>query len=151
MSEVPQARSLTELAEAAAAAGDCVSAARHLRNLAALQGAKLGPQHPDLANTLNNLAVVSERAGDLDAAEAAFRRANAITRTAFEADHPLVTTSDNNLREFCEAHHRPFKEPMRSVSSVADRTAEPAAASGRSWSTLVLAGRFDVGQLRQPG
>ena len=139
MSEAPQARSLTELAEAAAAAGDCVSAARHLRNLAILQESELGPVHPDLANTLNNLAVVSERAGDLDAAEAAFRRACVITRTAFDADHPFVATSDRNLREFCEAHDRPYERRTLNGSSGVDRVAAPSP-FGRPWSTLVVVG-----------
>jgi hypothetical protein len=141
LSDVPQAQSLTERAEAAAAVGDCVSAARHLRDLAALQEAELGPAHADLANTLNNLAVVSERAGDLDAAEAAFRRSCAITRAAFEADHPFVATSDRNLREFCEAHDRPFDKPTRTASAGVAGTAAPRlAVSGRSWSTLVVVG-----------
>src|SRR5262245_34544685 len=102
VSEAPQVRSLSEQAEAAAAIGDCASAAEHLRKLAALQEADLGPRHPDLANTLNNLAVVAERAGDLETAEAAFRRACMITRIAFDAGHPSVATSARNLREFCE-------------------------------------------------
>ena len=140
MSDAPQARSLTELAEAAAAAGDCVSAARHLQNLANLQESDLGSAHPDLANTLNNLAVVSERAGDLDAAEAAFWRASVITRTAFDADHPLVATTDRNLREFCEAHHRPYERPAPVTPSEVEGAAAPAVLFGRSWSELVVMG-----------
>jgi hypothetical protein len=143
LSEAPQARALTELAEAAAVGGDYASAARHLRNLAALQEAELGPAHPDLANTLNNLAVVSERAGELDAAEAAFRRACDIARAAFERDHPFVATSARNLREFCEAHGRPYvreDERTPTASSAASPEAAPSAVFGRSWSTLVVVG-----------
>ena len=140
LSDASEARSLTELAEAAAAAGDWVSAAQRLRNLAALQESELGPSHPDLANTLNNLAVVSERAGDLDAAEAAFRRACVITRTAFDADHSFVATSDRNLREFCEAHNRPYERPVTPATSGVDGAAPPPGLVGRSWSALVVVG-----------
>jgi hypothetical protein len=140
LSDAPQARSLTELAETAAAAGDCVSAARHLRNLATLQESDLGSAHPDLANTLNNLAVVSERAGDLDAAETAFRRAAVITRAAFDAGHPFVATTDRNLREFCEAHHRPYERPVPVTASGVESAAAPGALFGRSWSELVVMG-----------
>jgi hypothetical protein len=123
VSETPQAKSLTELAEAAAAAGDCVSAARHLRRLAALQEEELGASHPELANTLNNLAVVSERAGEIDAADAAFRRARAITREAFPPDHPFVATSERNLRDFCAAHGRPLEPVAAAPAPVADGSA----------------------------
>ncbi len=140
MSEAPQARSLSELAEAAAAAGDFASAARHLQDLAAVQESELGPAHPDLANTLNNLGVASERAGELDRAEAAFRRASLITRTAFEADHPVVATADRNLREFCQAHERPYEKPTPDPSFGVARAAAPSTIVGRSWSTLVLVG-----------
>ena len=125
VSETPQLRTLTELAEAAAAVGDCAAAARHLQSLAALQEAELGPAHPDLANTLNNLAVVAERAGDFTTAEAAFRRAHVITRTRFDATHPSVTTTARNLREFCEAHGLPYEEP----AAVATIPALPASAA----------------------
>ena len=140
MSEAPQARSLTELAEAAAAAGDFASAVRHLQDLAAVQEAELGPSHPDLANTLNNLGVASERAGELDRAEAAFRRASLIARTAFEADHPFVATAGRNLREFCQANDRPYEKATLQASAVAEPSPAPRAIAGRSWSTLVLAG-----------
>jgi hypothetical protein len=140
LSDAPQVRSLTELAEAAAAAGDCIAAARHLRNLADLQEGELGPAHPDLANTLNNLAVVSERAGDLDGAEAAFRRAEAIARIAFAPDHPFVTTSKRNLREFCEAHRRSLE--LAAVAASPDAPAEPAAPAvvQRSLPSLIVVG-----------
>src|SRR5262245_28918002 len=124
-SEAPQIRSLTELAEAAAAAGDYASAARHLHNLAALQEAQLGPAHPDLANTLNNLAVAAEQAGDLDTAEGAFRRASVITRAAFAAGHPSVTTSVRNLREFCEAHGRPYEQPAPPAVPLVEAMPDP--------------------------
>ncbi len=117
-----------------------MSAARHLRDLAAWQESELGPAHPDLANTLNNLAVASERAGDLDAAEAAFRRACIITRTAFDADHAFVATSDRNLREFCEAHGRPYEKPVTPTTSGIDGAAAPSGLVRRSSSTLVVVG-----------
>jgi hypothetical protein len=139
-SEPPQSRTLTELAEAAAATGDFVSAARHLRSLAAEQESQLGSAHPDLANTLNNLAVVAERTGDLEIAESAFRRASVITRARYGATHPSVTTTTQNLRDFCEAHGLPYDEPgAASADTNVERSASPAARA-RSWSSLVGVG-----------
>ena len=138
VSDTPQSRTLTDLAEAAAAAGDYPSAARHLESLAALQESELGPTHPDLANTLNNLAVVAERAGDLQTAEAAFRRACVITRSRFDATHPSVTTTARNLREFCEAHGLRYDEPAPAVPSMVP--SQPPTVPRRSWSRVVAVG-----------
>jgi hypothetical protein len=138
--EALQIRSLTELAEAAAAVGDYASAARHLRDLASLQETELGPAHPDLANTLNNLAVAAEQAGDLDTAEGAFRRASVITRAAFDAGHPSVTTSARNLREFCEAHGRAYEGPASAPIPAVDAVPEPVSVPTRSLATLAAVG-----------
>jgi hypothetical protein len=98
-------------AETAAAAGDFATAAAELREALAIQEARLGPSHPDLADTLNNLGVASERARQLDDAERYYRRALAVALSAFTADHPFVATSRQNLREFCEANGRPVEAP----------------------------------------
>jgi hypothetical protein len=106
MVERRDSRFLVESAEAAAAAGDLAGAGRLLRELAELQHASLGPDHPELAHTLNNLGVVYERLAHLDEAEVCYRRAHAIAVAALASDHPFVVTSGRNLREFCAANGR---------------------------------------------
>src|SRR5262245_22565250 len=103
-------QAIMDAAEQAAASNDFPSAARHLREAAALQESALGPVHPELANTLNNLGVVCERIGALDEAERSFKRAYAIATSAFPADHPFFETSRANLEEFCRLHGRSFEE-----------------------------------------
>jgi DUF2914 family protein/tetratricopeptide repeat protein len=100
-----------DAAEQAAASNDFALAARHLRDVAALQERTFGAAHPDLANTLNNLGVVCERIGELEESERSFRRAYAIAMSVLPADHPFVATSRANLEEFCRLHSRPFVEP----------------------------------------
>jgi hypothetical protein len=104
MDEISDPASLVEAAQQAAAAGDYPTAAYRLRDAAEWQERQLGPDHPDLVNTLNNLGVVLERSRRLEEAEGAYRRAYAIARKVFDASHPFVVTSAANLREFCEAH-----------------------------------------------
>ena len=127
MPEKVEDQSTSADAERAAAAGDFVSAAKHLRTLLARQEAERGPSDPDLANTLNNLGVVSERTGDVAEAERCYRRAYAIVNAAFPADHPLVATSRENLTAFCEAQGIPL-EPAATPAPVA--SPRLAAASG---------------------
>jgi DUF2914 family protein/tetratricopeptide repeat protein len=102
-------QAIMDAAEQAAASNDFPSAARYLREAAALQERTLGPAHPDLANTLNNLGVVCERISEFDEAERSFRRAYAIATTAFPADHEFVATSRANLEEFCFLHGLSFE------------------------------------------
>jgi Flp pilus assembly protein TadD len=70
--------SLVEAAQKAVASGDYPEAERLLREAAAIQETNLGPDHPDLATTLNNLAFVCERLQKYDEAERGYRRAHAI-------------------------------------------------------------------------
>ena len=66
MQEPVSLTALFDAAEQAAMNGDYALAARWLADAAREQEAALGPDHRDLANTLNNLAVAHERSGDLD-------------------------------------------------------------------------------------
>ena len=116
MAEPVSLASLFDAAEQAAMRGDFAAAARLLGEAARAQEAALGPDHLDLANTLNNLAVAHERSGQLDAAEREYRRAHAIAARTRPADDPLVTTSAQNLREFCEAHGRPVDVPPSALT-----------------------------------
>ena len=106
MQEPVSLTALFDAAEQAAMSGDYPAAARLLTDAARAQEAALGPDHRDLANTLNNLAVAHERSGDLDAAEREFRRAYAIASRSLAPDDPLVATSAQNLRDFCLVNGR---------------------------------------------
>ena len=56
-----------------------------------------GPEHPKVANRVNNLGRVLYEEGDLAGAKAAFKRALAIDEKAFGPEHPNVATYVNNL------------------------------------------------------
>jgi len=107
MPEAREPRSIVETAEQAAAAGNYSSAEELLREAAALQEQTLGPDHPDLANTLNNLGIVCEMTDNPIDAEHYFRRAHSIATAALAPDHPFVVTSSKNLHDFCAARGRP--------------------------------------------
>ena len=111
MPEPREARSIIEHAEQAAAAGNYASAEHLLREAATLQEQTLGPQHPDLANTLNNLGIVCEMTDNPIDAEHYFRRAYAIATATLPPDHPFVATSRKNLHDFCVARGRPTELP----------------------------------------
>src|SRR5262245_53060693 len=100
MPETRSIASVLESAEQAASTGDYPAAGRLLREAAALQEAELGPQHPDLANTLNNLGIVCEMTNEPGEAERSYRRAYEIASVALPADHPFVATSLKNLNDF---------------------------------------------------
>lgn len=111
MPESRDHRSVVEAAEKAAGAGDYATAERLLREAAALQEASLGPQDPDLANTLNNLGIVCEITQKPNDAERFFRRAYGIAAATLKPDHPFVTTSRKNLEDFCRARGKPVDPP----------------------------------------
>ena len=68
-----------------------------LRAVLATRRRTLGPEHPDLAESLNNLASLLQDRGDLAGAEPLHREALAIWRKALGDGHPRVATSLNNL------------------------------------------------------
>jgi hypothetical protein len=111
MAEARDARSIIENAEQAATGGNYASAEELLREAAALQEETLGPQHPDLANTLNNLGIVCEMTDNPIDAEHYFRRAHAIATATLAPDHPFVATSRKNLHDFCASRGRPVDLP----------------------------------------
>ena len=57
----------------------------------------LGPEHPDVATSLNNLAALYESQGRYAEAEPLYKRALAIREKALGPEHPDVATSLNNL------------------------------------------------------
>jgi Flp pilus assembly protein TadD len=56
-----------------------------------------GPDHPEVATSLNNLGVLARRQGRLAEAERLHRRALAIRLAALGPDHPDVAQSQHNL------------------------------------------------------
>ena len=57
----------------------------------------LGPEHPDVAQSLNNLAGLYQAQGQYAKAEPLHQRALAIREKALDPDHPDVAESLNNL------------------------------------------------------
>jgi len=60
----------------------------------------LGPDHPNVAQTLDNLSQLYRRLGDYAKAETLCRRALSIKEKALGPDHPSVALSLNNLAVF---------------------------------------------------
>jgi CHAT domain-containing protein/Tfp pilus assembly protein PilF len=69
----------------------------------ALREKVLGPDHLDVAQTLNDLAVLHQEKGDHARAEPLYQRALAIREKALGPDHPDVARSVNNLAELYRA------------------------------------------------
>jgi tetratricopeptide (TPR) repeat protein/CHAT domain-containing protein len=57
----------------------------------------LGPEHPDVATSLNNLAELYKGQGNYSAAEPLYQRALRVWEAALGPDHPDVANSLNNL------------------------------------------------------
>ena len=121
-----------------------------LREAAALQEAKLGSLHPDLASTLNNLALVCERRNKVDEAERLYRRARAIAVASLSPGHPFIATSLKNLVDFCAAHQIPIWRPPAVRSEDEATSPEPEAeaqpeqkvaihSNGRTWPRRTIA------------
>jgi len=69
----------------------------------AIREQALGPEHPDVATSLNNLAYLYKTLGDYPKAEPLYQRALAIQEKALGPEHPDVALSLNNLAEFYRA------------------------------------------------
>jgi hypothetical protein len=110
MPNVNDLRAIVQGVEQAEARGDHVTAERLLRQALALQETSAGPNHPEVANILNNLAIVCELNGKLTDAEGCYRRAYAIATSSLPATDPFVTTSRENLEQFCSARGIPLKD-----------------------------------------
>jgi Tfp pilus assembly protein PilF len=57
----------------------------------------LGPDHPDVAASLNNLAMLYDTQGNYDKAEPFYKRSLAIVEKALGPAHPKVATSLENV------------------------------------------------------
>ena len=72
----------------------------------AIEEKALGPEHPDIATSLNNLALLYQVQGRYAEAEPLYKRALAIGEKALGPEHPDVATSLNNLAELYQAQGR---------------------------------------------
>ena len=94
-------------------AGDYRDAEEPLTQALALREQALGPEHPDVATSLNNLAVLYHAQGQYAKAEPLYQRALAIREKALGPEHPDVATSLNNLAGLYHAQGQYAKaEPL---------------------------------------
>ena len=66
----------------------------------------LGPDHPDVADSLNNLASLYHAQGRYAEAEPLYQRSFKIREKALGPDHPDVAASLSRLAILCEAQGR---------------------------------------------
>ena len=66
----------------------------------------VGPDHPEVATSLNNLAMLYRVQGQYAQAEPLYRRSLAIREKALGPDHPDVATTLNNLAELYRVQGR---------------------------------------------
>ena len=72
----------------------------------ALAEKQLGPDHPDVGQSLNNLALLYDKQGRYGEAEPLYKRSLALSEKALGPDHPAVGTSLNNLAGLYESQGR---------------------------------------------
>ena len=77
--------------------GNYAAAEPLYRRALAIREKALGPDHPDVATSLNNLALLLQKKGNYAAAEPLCRRALAIYEKALGTNHPDTITIRNNL------------------------------------------------------
>jgi tetratricopeptide (TPR) repeat protein len=143
--------------KAAAAPVDSVALATGLHNLAGLrrrqsrhdEAARLygealdlyrrlhGPEHPDVARTLNTMGGNEEFAGRLAGAEPLYREALAMQRRLLGDDHRDVGTTLNNLAGLLRKRGR-LEESDR-LFGEADRVYRAALGSDHAWRAILLA------------
>jgi tetratricopeptide (TPR) repeat protein len=76
------------------------------RRALAIRETGLGPDHPDVASSLNNLAFLLKSVDHGGEAEPLYRRALAIREASFGPDHPDVAVSLNNLASVLQTTNR---------------------------------------------
>ena len=84
-----------------------------IRRALALEEARFGLNHPNVATCLNNLAALLHETARLKEAEPIYRRALAIYERSFGPNDPRVATCLNNLAQLLQATNRADKaEPL---------------------------------------
>lgn len=79
------------------ALGQYTAAEKAFSNSLSLSRSMYGPQHPEVATSLNNLAFVLSRQGQYVAAEALYRETLAVNQKLLGKEHPAIAKSLNNL------------------------------------------------------
>ncbi|WNG24810.1 tetratricopeptide repeat protein [Cystobacter fuscus] len=97
---------LLSLGNARADLGQLRQAEAAYREALALQEARLGPRHPDVALSRNNLGSVALDAGHLDEARAHFEAARELWEAALGPEHPKVASALHNLGHVELRQHR---------------------------------------------
>lgn len=91
-----RADSLAREGEVLWGAGRFSDGAEMLERELGLRRRVLGPDHPEVATTLNNLAALTGAGGDLPGAEALFKESLKLKRAALGEGHPEVALAINN-------------------------------------------------------
>ena len=81
-------------------------AEQYIRRALAIDEASYGPNHPSVANSLNNLAECQRATNRLDGAESLYRRALAIDAASYVRDHTAVATHVTHLALLLQATNR---------------------------------------------
>jgi tetratricopeptide (TPR) repeat protein len=88
-------------------AGKFAQAEPLFRQVLAIAEKALGPEHPNVATSLNNLAGLYDAQGQYAQAEPLYRRALAIFEKALGPEHPKVATSLENYATLLRKTQRP--------------------------------------------
>src|SRR5215813_6055435 len=92
-----EARKLYKKADDLRIAGKYVEALPHFERALEIRERRLGPDHPDVGQTINGLAIVHYYKGDYAKSESLHQRALAIWEKSLGPEHPDVARSLNNL------------------------------------------------------
>src|SRR3984893_8260093 len=103
---VEEASKLDDQADALYEKGRYAEAEPLYKRSLAIREKALGPDHPDVAASLNNLALLYDQQGRHVDAEPLYKKALAIWEKALGPDHPDVATSLNNLALLYDAQGR---------------------------------------------
>lgn len=131
MPDIRDPATLSTAATAAASRGDAAEAARLLRLALDQQVGALGPDHRDLAPTLNNLAMMLEQQGETAEAERCYRRAYDVARRALPSGDPQVQMSRANLIAFLQASGVAAPDVDQPLTATSVESDSPAAAPRR--------------------
>jgi tetratricopeptide (TPR) repeat protein len=80
---------------------------------------KKGPDHPDVAISLNDLALIYDSQGQYSKAEPLYKRSLTISEKALGPDHPEVATSLENLAKLLRNTNR--KNEAKDLEARAER------------------------------
>ena len=113
----------------------------------------LGPEHPDIAASLNNLASLLGAQGDLAGAQALYERALAVSEKALGAEHPGTGNTLNNLASLLGAQGdlagaRPLYERALAISEKALGAEHPTTATSLDNLASLLSHQGDLAGAR---